>query len=161
MTKESFIRCYSAIGRSGTGGQVLSLGPGCDAHTTILHELMHAIGFEHMHSHRDRDNFIRVKWENIPRDKWKQFEVVSIISYKHIVPFDYESVMLYGPRTFGNGQITMESKLEDKKVIEMHEKPGLSKADVDGINRLYLCRRRGATWTSGLTAAAASAVTNV
>ena len=136
--------CYSVIGRSG-GAQVLSLGKGCSAHTTIVHELMHAIGFEHMHSHRDRDVFLKIHWENIPTDKWRQFEVVSLLGYKTLVPFDFESVMLYGPRTFGQkGQISMESRIKGKRVIEMSEKSGLSKGDVDGINRLYMCRRNGA-----------------
>lgn len=104
---------------------------------------MHSIGFEHMHSHRDRDNFIKIKWENISQDKWRQFEVVSLIGYKHVVPFDYESVMLYGPRTFSNdGSITMESKINDKKILEMYEKPGLSKMDIEAINKLYFCRRK-------------------
>jgi hypothetical protein len=132
--------CYSVIGRQGIGGQILSLGRGCHSHNTILHELLHAIGFEHMHSHRDRDKFLRIRYENIPRDKWRQFEVVSIIGYKTIVPFDFESVMLYGPTTFAeNGKISMESKVDGKKILEMNEKQGLSKGDIDGINRLYMC----------------------
>ena len=134
--------CYSVIGRQG-GSQILSLGQGCESHTTILHELLHAIGFEHMHSHRDRDIYLKIRWENIPRDKWRQFEVVSLLGYKTILPFDYDSVMLYGPRTFGsNGKISMESKLESKRVLEMSEKKGLSQGDIDGINRLYLCPGR-------------------
>ena len=136
--------CYSVIGRSG-GPQILSLGRGCSAHTTIVHELMHAIGFEHMHSHRDRDMFLKIRWENIPADKWRQFEVASLLGYKTLVPFDFESVMLYGPKTFGQqGRISMESKIKGKRVLEMSEKSGLSKGDVDGINRLYMCRRNGA-----------------
>lgn len=136
--------CYSVIGRSG-GPQVLSLGRGCFAHTTIVHELMHAIGFEHMHSHRDRDVFLKIHWQNIPQNKWRQFEVVSLLGYKTIVPFDFESVMLYGPKTFGQeGRVSMESRVKGKRVLEMKEKSGLSKGDVDGINRLYMCRRNGA-----------------
>jgi hypothetical protein len=136
--------CYSVIGRQG-GPQILSLGRGCGAHTTIVHELMHAIGFEHMHSHRDRDMFLKINWENIPTDKWRQFEVVSLLGYKTLVPFDFESVMLYGPKTFGQqGKTSMESKVKGKRVLEMAEKSGLSKGDIDGINRLYMCRRNGA-----------------
>lgn len=143
--------CYSVIGRSG-GPQILSLGRGCSAHTTIVHELMHAIGFEHMHSHRDRDVFLKIRWENIPADKWRQFEVVSLLGYKTLVPFDFESVMLYGPKTFGQeGQVSMESKIKGKRVLEMSEKSGLSKGDVDGINRLYMCRRNGAGQAINLT----------
>lgn len=95
-----------------------------------------------MHSHRDRDVYLKIRWENIPKDKWRQFEVVSLLGYKAIIPFEFESVMLYGPKTFGeNGKITMESKISAKRVMEMNEKPGLSQGDIDGVNRLYFCRK--------------------
>ncbi|CAN8017651.1 unnamed protein product [Ixodes persulcatus] len=56
--------CESHIGRVG-GAQELSLGPGCVWHGTILHEFLHALGFEHEHARIDRDNYIKVYRNNI------------------------------------------------------------------------------------------------
>ncbi|EEC10942.1 conserved hypothetical protein [Ixodes scapularis] len=59
-----FDGCESHIGRVG-GPQELSLGSGCVWHGTILHEFLHALGFEHEHARIDRDNYIKVYRSNI------------------------------------------------------------------------------------------------
>lgn len=57
--------CWSYVGRRG-GKQVLSLQrQGCVYHSTVQHELLHALGFNHEQTRSDRDNHIRVQWENI------------------------------------------------------------------------------------------------
>ena len=58
-------RCYSYVGRLGNG-QTLSLSrQGCIYHNTVQHELLHALGFNHEQTRSDRDNHIRVVWENV------------------------------------------------------------------------------------------------
>ena len=64
----SFFRCWSSVGRQYwmTGvGQLLSLGPGCNHKGTIMHEMMHAVGFWHEQSRPDRNLYVEVLWENI------------------------------------------------------------------------------------------------
>ena len=44
---------------------MLSLGPGCVHHGVVLHELLHSLGLWHEQSRLDRDDHVRIRWENI------------------------------------------------------------------------------------------------
>ena len=39
--------------------------PGCLRQDIIMHEFMHALGLWHEQSRPDRDQFVRILWENI------------------------------------------------------------------------------------------------
>ena len=57
------------------GGQTVSLQAwGCMYTGTAIHEIMHALGFYHEHTRTDRDNYIKVHWENI--DQCKCFDLL-------------------------------------------------------------------------------------
>lgn len=72
----SSCRCWSNIGRDG-GQQVVSLSVfGCLEHGIIQHELLHALGFHHEHTRSDRDQYVRINWENVPAGELKA-QVVS------------------------------------------------------------------------------------
>ena len=47
------------------GAQRLSLDTVCLVHGIIMHEFLHALGFQHEHVRADRDDFITVNWNNI------------------------------------------------------------------------------------------------
>ena len=67
------ISCFSAIGRQG-GKQRISVGEGCEYKGTVMHEMMHALGFFHEQSRTDRDDYIMVLWWNIePGMVWFYF----------------------------------------------------------------------------------------
>ena len=59
-----FRSCFSAIGRQG-GKQRISVGEGCEYKGTVMHEMMHALGFFHEQSRTDRDDYVMVLWWNV------------------------------------------------------------------------------------------------
>lgn len=66
--------CFSQVGYQG-GYQVLNLsgrhpvGRGCFRHGTVVHELLHTLGFYHMQSSPDRDDYVNIVWANIVQRK--------------------------------------------------------------------------------------------
>lgn len=49
----------------GRNEQWLSLTWGCFFQSTIVHELLHTIGFWHEQSRPDRDNYVDINWSNV------------------------------------------------------------------------------------------------
>jgi hypothetical protein len=71
--------CWSYLGRrKSSDAQDLSLGlPGCTSQATIIHELLHAVGFAHEQKRPDRDQFVTINWANIKSDAVNNFEIHS------------------------------------------------------------------------------------
>ncbi|GFY62004.1 protein SpAN [Trichonephila inaurata madagascariensis] len=112
----------------------ISLGIGCDHFGTVLHELMHAIGFPHEQRRPDRDEYITIHLNNIIKGNGSQFERLRPFEYKWSdLPFDYESIMLYNSYAFSkNGRRTLETK--DGEEIPRHTQ--LSALDKEKLRRL-------------------------
>ncbi|RDB36703.1 MAG: hypothetical protein DCC88_03750 [Spirobacillus cienkowskii] len=67
--------CSSVIGMRGIGAQSLSLNTyGCMNHGIILHELMHALGFNHEQSRSDRDSYVHYYPQNVQDGKHHNFD---------------------------------------------------------------------------------------
>ncbi|CAH1795857.1 unnamed protein product, partial [Owenia fusiformis] len=127
--------CYSELGFVRERGQEINLEDGCVYRETILHEIMHAMGFEHEHQRMDRDKYVKIYWENIEADSRDQFDKLES-DYLN-TNYDYGSVMHYENDAFTrNGRITMSAKM---KGVRFGEAPTLSKTDIVRLNRLYKC----------------------
>ncbi|UYV68858.1 hypothetical protein LAZ67_6001291 [Cordylochernes scorpioides] len=130
--------CYSSWGRDG-GRQIVSLGEGCESFGIILHELNHAVGFEHEHSRSDRDDHIEVLWDSIDEGEKDQFEKFEPHDNKLLTPFDFDSIMLYGPKVFSKNDCPTIRAKSGITIIDVADKTVLSKGDIERINKLYEC----------------------
>ena len=63
----------------------------------ILHEIGHAIGFQHEQTRPDRDNHVTIIRKNIPPNMYYNFQKYSTrVINDYGVPYDYRSLMHYG-----------------------------------------------------------------
>lgn len=112
--QNSLSGCWSAVGRTG-GKQILNLQSGvCLRHTgTILHEIMHALGFLHEHTRHDREQFVKINVQNIRPDAMKNFKKDKRKeSTTNGIGYDLGSVMHYSLMAFSsNGKPTIEPKV--------------------------------------------------
>uniref|UniRef100_A0A8C2DTS7 Metalloendopeptidase n=1 Tax=Cyprinus carpio TaxID=7962 RepID=A0A8C2DTS7_CYPCA len=66
--------CFSSLGRTG-GKQVVSFSrQGCVYNGIVQHELNHALGFYHEQTRSDRDQYVKINWENISPDMAYNFQ---------------------------------------------------------------------------------------
>ncbi|XP_011471119.1 astacin like metallo-protease isoform X1 [Oryzias latipes] len=128
--------CYSYVGRIGYG-QTLSLDrQGCIYHSTVQHELLHALGFNHEQCRSDRDQHIRVLWENIQSGLEYAFDKLNTLNLD--TPYDYNSVMQYHRYAFSaNNRPTMEPYPDPN--VPFGTATQMSNNDITRLNRLYKC----------------------
>uniref|UniRef100_A0A3P9AK59 Metalloendopeptidase n=1 Tax=Esox lucius TaxID=8010 RepID=A0A3P9AK59_ESOLU len=130
--------CYSSVGRRGNG-QVLSLNrDGCVYFSVVQHEILHALGFHHEHTRRDRDGHVKILEKNIEPGKEHNFEKHNTINLQ--TPYDYNSIMHYKRCAFSvNGQPTILPIPDNNVAIGFATQ--MSPNDILRINRLYKCHR--------------------
>ena len=83
-----------------------------DATMPVLrHELGHVIGLSHEHSRTDRDSYVIIHWENIIPSALNNFRLKSLSQIYYnigLIPYDFSSIMTYGPYAFSqNGKPTI------------------------------------------------------
>lgn len=62
-------RCYSFVGRRGSGQTVSLSRRGCVFQQVIQHEMLHALGFDHEQTRSDRDQHVRILLRNVIRGR--------------------------------------------------------------------------------------------
>lgn len=139
--------CYSAVGWTLSGAQPLNyeiypLDQGCFRLGTIVHEFLHTLGFYHMQSSANRDDYVRIATENIIRGtehNFKKYDDDEVDNFDQ--EYDFGSVMHYPALAFSsNGKptiIPLDSNNEEAS--KMGQRIGMSRKDIDRLNTMYRC----------------------
>ncbi|KAG9260967.1 low choriolytic enzyme-like isoform X1 [Astyanax mexicanus] len=109
---ESRSGCYSYVGRIGNAQTVSLDRNGCIYHNTVQHELLHALGFNHEQTRSDRDNHIRVVWDNIIDNMKHNFNKINTLNQG--TAYDYNSVMQYHRTAFSKNGSTDSTGAKQK-----------------------------------------------
>jgi hypothetical protein len=107
----------------------------CSAGATI-HEIGHAMGLFHEQTRHDRDQFVKINWENVTPETRFNFEKHSKTVGTDTGPYDFDSIMHYGPTAFSidNEKKTIE-RLDGKDYEEQRDH--LSDIDLMGVAAMY------------------------
>jgi len=135
--------CSSNVGQLGIAGpQNVSLmhrpGGTCITLGIVMHELLHALGSWHEQSRPDRDNYVRINYQNIPAANQHNFNKYTTSEVTELdITYDYGSIMHYGATSFSNnGQPTITPL---QAGVEIGQRRELSRWDIEEIKRMY-CR---------------------
>ncbi|XP_022084108.1 zinc metalloproteinase nas-6-like [Acanthaster planci] len=135
--------CFSAVGRRG-GRQELSVGGTCNfARGVIMHEMMHAAGFQHEQTRTDRDQFVTVFLQNVIPGLEYNFQRYSADFIDNLqTQYDYFSIMHYPRNAFTrNGRDT----IVPRQNVAIGNRNDFSTTDIFKLNTYYECgdRRTG------------------
>ncbi|KRZ44254.1 Zinc metalloproteinase nas-14 [Trichinella pseudospiralis] len=131
--------CKSHVGRAPGKASPLYLSQQCCIRKgTVLHELMHTLGFTHEHTRPDRKNYIDIDLNNVAEQHWKNFRKDKQWMKTPITTmYDYDSVMHYSPFAFSkNGNSVIRTR--NNKTVGQRDQ--LSELDIYKINGLYRCK---------------------
>lgn len=134
---------YSTIGRKG-GSQDISIQKGQSPaylKGIIIHEVCHALGLFHEQSRSDRDKYIDILWDNIQYGKehnFKTYEDLGLLG-RDVVEFNLESIMMYGPTSFGKVVSNVQQPTIRKKDGSSYsiQRSYLAQSDIDAIQAIY------------------------
>ncbi|XP_059476688.1 zinc metalloproteinase nas-4-like [Neocloeon triangulifer] len=130
--------CWASVGRIGGRQSVNLQAPACLAKVgTVLHELMHTVGFLHEQNRAERDQYVDILWENVEKGREENFKKISASIAFSQIPYDYESVMHYSTAAFSsNGKPTLRTKASG---VRVGQRERMSVGDIHKINMMYKC----------------------
>ncbi|XP_077149184.1 embryonic protein UVS.2-like [Ranitomeya variabilis] len=105
---------------------------------------MHALGFYHEHTRKDRDQYIDILWQNISPNDYSSFKTDDDGNLMNL-PYAYNSVLHYASTAYSNvpGQPSMVAKSD--RSISLGQSIAMNNFDVVKVNTLYncnICRRK-------------------
>jgi len=131
--------CSSYIGKYYRGGQPLTLTQACWRDKIIVHEFIHAWGFNHEQTRNDRDNYVSIQWRNIQRGMEFNFKKETN-SDTFGIPYDGISVMHYEYLGFSiNRQPTITSKITGIPSSMLGKSNWMTECDKNKLRAMYKC----------------------
>lgn len=129
--------CSSPVGHRTGRTNSISLAQGCWRKGTVLHEIGHTIGLYHEQSRPDRDNYVRILWDNIKGGMGYNFNKQRASNIDSLgTGYDYKSMMHYWGTAFGGGSRTIET-IDPKMQRVIGQRSGFSEIDKKQINLMY------------------------
>lgn len=135
--------CHTKVGYRGKlqtlNLQVDPLDKGCFKLGTIMHEILHSLGFHHQQCASNRDDYVLIVEENIKDNKLNNFvkyDDKTVTDFD--IEYDYGSILHYSSTAFSkNGEKTIiPLQGED---IEIGQRRALSSKDIQKLNLMYMC----------------------
>ncbi|KAK3093613.1 hypothetical protein FSP39_018103 [Pinctada imbricata] len=106
--------------------------------TTVLHEVMHAIGMDHEQQRQDRDDYIQMFWNNILNGQNNHNMYKTQTADRNA--YDVESIMQYGLYSFAINNTAKTMKLLDSRLeFLVDSAKALTFYDVKDITAGYNC----------------------
>lgn len=91
--------CSSQVGNLRQGEQPLRLHTNCKK-GNVIHELLHSLGFLHMHTATARDDFVKIDYDNVQPRARKNFDRYTAHVSMFKTQYDYRSIMHYSKWAF-------------------------------------------------------------
>lgn len=139
--------CSSYVGMMEQPVTPLQLAPdGCDNVGTAIHELGHALGMAHEQSRVDRDEHVKVYWDNIASGKERNFEIDEMEGEGgYAAPYDQNSIMSFGDDFFAKKpgvqtlRVVGSGAVGSKSGTRLGNRHGLSRGDIQQVASMYGC----------------------
>jgi len=145
--------CFANLGMYFVPMQELGLDVNCMTNGTVVHELMHTLGFEHEHKRPDRDSYVKFHEHNLDNKKkinnfhiipWidmlgEEYDIYSIMHYPSwgFAIDDTETLTPVKPvSTFCNKKTGLPN---GDTCCKMGQDCGMTKGDIRKINKVYRC----------------------
>ncbi|PRD31347.1 UNVERIFIED_CONTAM: Astacin [Trichonephila clavipes] len=123
--------CWSWVGYQ-TGVQEVNIDEGCQYVGSIVHEMLHAIGFWHEHQRHDRNKYVTIYDKNVTNGLLHNFDITQAKDEIIYNKFDYNSIMIYGNYAFSKRlwQLKTVEATDKRELTEPWSKPGLDGSDL-------------------------------
>jgi hypothetical protein len=108
----------------------------------VMHEILHTLGFHHMHTHTSRDQYIKLYPRNIKNFNTNQNYFLNDASRvsSFNTPYDFFSIMHYPPFNSDGQRVIKPHENHIKFYKFMGQRVALSDGDVERVNNMYQCK---------------------